>query len=348
MRRPLAAMLVLALSACGARDAAAPAVALSAARFAAADPLTHAAIGFSVDTPARAAIAARQGVGVTILYAGAPPKNGPLSAALAREGIAIVDASVSGVLGAWECHRTYTVAPPPKSYGYNSYCQADYDPQMNSSAAVLAAVRRILAGDAHRGDVVGYWVLDDWPWWDSGSAHALLQAVHAEIAAAAPAKPAICGFAGTVERPKLVGWFAGTAANFSPQACDWVGWYNYSPFGLTKPSSGDGLDWSMKALLPAMARSLEKYGWRNAQTPLVGIGQAWSGRYGGDDYQPGLSESQMRTQAAAFCRFGARAISWYAWDDSGFGAQTQTPEDSAAISSGVTASVAACRSIWER
>jgi hypothetical protein len=102
----------------------------------------------------------------------------------------------------------------------------------------------------------------------------------------------------------------------------------------------------MKALLPAMAHSLERYGWHIKHTPLLGIGQAWSGRFGARDYQPGLSVTQMEQQARGFCAFGADSISWYAWDDSGFVAQTQTPNNSAVIASGIAAGINACKSIW--
>jgi hypothetical protein len=104
----------------------------------------------------------------------------------------------------------------------------------------------------------------------------------------------------------------------------------------------------MKALLPAMGRSLAKYGWSLARAPLLGIGQAWSGRYAKQSYQPGLSTEQMRTQAGGFCAFGATSIAWYAWDDSGFDRDTQTPENSAAISNGIAAGIDACNQRWRQ
>jgi hypothetical protein len=102
----------------------------------------------------------------------------------------------------------------------------------------------------------------------------------------------------------------------------------------------------MKALLPAMAHSLEKRGWNPHQTPLYGIGQAWAGSYDKRYYQPGLTRGEMLAQARAFCAFGATYIGWYAWDDSEDNSKTQTPNNSTAISNGIAAGIDACRKIW--
>jgi hypothetical protein len=306
----------------------------------------HAIVGFSVDTPQRAAHAAAEGVTATILYSGSPAPNGALAQALQKNGISVVDGLVSGYLYYWECHRTHTVAPPPKSYGYNSYCSTDEDPHFSSDAAVLRAVERLLARDARRPYVVGYWVLDDWPWWDSGSAHQLLQEVHALIAAKTPGKPAICGFGAGIGGGDHWSWDPGTAENYSNAGCDVVGWYVYSPFDRKRPSLGTRLNWSMTGLLPAMARSLSKYGWQIANTPLYGIGQAWAGSYDRRYYQPGLTVSEMEEQAAGFCGFGARYVGWYAWDDSEDDARTQTPNNSPTIAAGIAAGISACKRIW--
>ncbi len=308
---------------------------------------THAIIGFSVDTPKRAAIAAGERINTTILYDGAPPPGSPLAKALKAHGISVVDATISGLLFLWECHRTHTVKPPPSSYSYNPYCKTDEDPKIDSKRVVLQRVAELLARDAKLPYVVGHWVLDDWAWWDPGSARALLQAVHALLVKDAPGLPAICGFGAGVARPGKVDWDPGTAANYSNGGCDVVGWYNYSPFGRRHPSNGKRLDWTMNALLPAMQRSLEKKGWQIARTPLYGIGQAWGGSYEKRYYQPGLTRSEMLEQAKAFCDFGATYVGWYAWDDSGFESRTQTPNNSPAIANGIAAGIDACRHVWK-
>ena len=307
----------------------------------------HAIIGFSVDTPERAATAARQGITTTILYGGSPAPRTPLERALAAKGISVVDAGISGILFYWECHRTHTVKPPPRSYGHNSYCRTDEDPKIDSPKVVLRDVDAILQRDAKRPYVVGYWVLDDWAWWDPGSAHELLQKVHAEIERVTPGRPAICGFGAGVARPGKVDWDPGTGANYSNGGCDIVGWYNYSPFGRRHPSLGKQLDWSMTALLPAMAKTLKKLGWDMAHTPLYGIGQAWGGSYGKRFYQPGLTREEMLAQAKAFCEFGASYIGWYAWDDSGFNSRTETPNNSLAVFAGIVDGIKACKAVWK-
>ncbi len=307
---------------------------------------THAVIGFSVNTPQRAATAAREGIDTTILYGGAPARHGALEDALRAHSIAVVDAGISDLLFYWECHRTHTIKPPPSSYVYNHYCRTDEDPRVKNAAVVLRDVSSLLARDAARSYVAAYWVLDDWPGWDPGSARELLAKIHAAIAAKTPGRPAICGFGAGVAKPGKIDWDPGTAANYSNGGCDVVGWYNYSPFGRRKPSLGKSLDWSMKALLPAMAHSLEKRGWSIAATPLYGIGQAWGGSYEKRYYQPGLTRSEMLEQAKAFCSFGASYIGWYAWDDSGFESRTQTPNNSKTIAAGIAAGIGACRRIW--
>ncbi len=306
----------------------------------------HAIIGFSVDTPKRATTAGAQGIDTTILYGGSPAPGSALQRALATRGISVIDGSISGLLFYWECHRTHTTKPPPSSYGYNPYCRTDENPRIRSEPIVLREAARILAHDAKRPYVVGYWVLDDWAWWDYGSGRNLLRKVHAEIAAQTPGLPAICGFGAGIAKPGKVEWDPGTAANYSNGGCDVVGWYNYSPFGRRHPSNGKRLDWSMTALLPAMARSLEKRGWHLAKTPLYGIGQAWGGSYARRFYQPGLTRGEMRKQATAFCEYGARYVGWYAWDDSGFESRTETPNDSAAVRAGIADGIRACRAIW--
>ena len=307
---------------------------------------SHAIIGFSVDTPKRAAKAASEGVDTTILYDGSPAPKSALEKALKAHSIGVVDAGISGILFDWECHRTHTVKPPPSSYSQNYYCRTDEDPHIKNEAVVLRDVTTVLERDADRKYVVAYWVLDDWPGWDPGSARELLAKIHALIVAQTPGRPAICGFGAGVAKPGRVNWDPGTAANYSNGGCDIIGWYNYSPFGRHHPSLGKKLDWTMKALLPAMARSLEKKGWEIAKTPLYGIGQAWSGPYDKRHYQPGLTREEMLQQAKAFCDFGADYIGWYAWDDSGDEAGTQTPNNSPVIAAGLAAGTKACREVW--
>jgi hypothetical protein len=336
------------LCACGARQNALPAFSTAGAdaqTAALANGLNHAIVGFTVDTPARAADAASVGINATILYQDSPTPDSALAKALQRNGIAEIDGSISSELQYWECHRTHTVKPPPG--GRNDYCHNDEKPQVDSQAVVLKFVSLELERDAKRPYVRGLWVLDDWPYWDYGSARSLLQKIHALARAKDPHDPAICGFAATLARAGRVAWQSGLAKNYSNAGCDMVGWYVYSPFGRKKPTNGDRLDWSMQSLLPAMGDSLAKEGWTLAGAPLLGIGQAWSGRYGAGYYQPGLSRKQMLDQARGFCSYGATAIAWWAWDDGAYRPKTKTPEDSRVIDDGIGQGIGACRSLWK-
>ncbi|HEY1682703.1 MAG TPA: hypothetical protein VGF98_13745 [Candidatus Tumulicola sp.] len=309
-----------------------------------ANALGHAIVGFLVDTPQRAVLAASQGIDATILYGNSPPPNSALAKALQAHGISEIDGEISSELQYWECHRTHTVAPPPG--GRNDYCHNDYKPQIDSERVVLHDVSIELDKDATRPYVRGFWVLDDWPYWDYGSAHGLLQKIHTLIAAKAPHEPAICGFGAELARPGRLNWEPGLAKNYSNDGCDMVGWYIYAPFGRRKPSNGQDLDWSMQSLLPAMRDSLAKHGWSLDRAPLLGIGPAWSGRYGERYYQPGLSRKQMQTQASAFCTFGATSISWWAWDDGAYKPKTKTPETSKTIAAGIADGIQACKNVW--
>jgi hypothetical protein len=306
--------------------------------------LTHAIVGFLVDTPQRAALAASQGIDATILYGNSPPPNSALAKALQAHGIVEIDGEVSSELQYWECHRTHTVAPPPG--GRNDYCHDDYKPRIDSERVVLHDVSIELDKDATRSYVRAFWVLDDWPYWDYGSARGLLQKIHALIAAKAPHEPAICGFGAELARPGKINWERGLADNYSNGGCDMVGWYVYAPFGRLKPSNGQDLDWSMQSLLPAMRDSLARHGWSLDRAPLLGIGPAWAGRYGERYYQPGLSRKQMETQASAFCTFGATSISWWAWDDGAYKPKTKTPETSKTIAAGIAGGIQACKNVW--
>jgi hypothetical protein len=300
----------------------------------------HMVVAFSASKPAQVAQAAAAGITTDILYGGPPPSGGKVAKALAAAHMTVIDARLSGVLYDWECHRTHTVAPPPRGER-NTYCRKDWDPAMDSPEAVLAAIRVYLEEDASNPLVSGYWVLDDWVWWDGGSARNLLQSVRAEIEEVTPAYPAICGFGGAVQRAGAPeGFDPATAANFSPAGCSMVGLYNYAE-PTRKPSSGEELDWSMHMLLVEEMEDLADNGWAEPQTPMLGIDQAWSGRFAGR-YEPGLSATQILTQAEAFCAAGASSIGWYAWADSGFTHKTQTPDDSSEIRGGIEQGIKAC------
>jgi len=302
----------------------------------------HLVVGFNATSPALVSSAAAVGVTTDVLYAGAPATSSSLGRALLSAHMGVVDASISTDLFFWECHRTHTVALPPAGER-NFYCRRDAEPTF-TTAKLLSTVATALRADAVNPLVTGYWVLDDWASWDGGSARAVLQDIHGEIAAATPGLPAICGFGAAITAPGTAGWDASTGQNYSPQGCDMVGFYNYADAGR-RASSGAGLDWSMRTLLPAMEGTLSSLGWSPTVSPLLGIGQAWSGRYAGG-YEPGLSVAQIVAEAGAFCAGGATSIAWYGWTSGDFRRKTATPADSATIDAGITQAIATCRLAW--
>lgn len=334
----LAAALVLAAAALVLRCAAASAgVPASATRFVA---------GFEVSTPARVANATAVGVTDDIEYNGPPRASSKLAEALTAAHMSVIDARISDELGAWECHRTHTVAPPPPEEE-NWFCKSDEEPSVNSPAVVLEAVRKIVREDAANPLVSGYWVLDDWPQWDGGSARALLKEIHAVIDEVTPALPAICGFGGTILPVGQTGGFElATAKNYSKAGCDMVGLYDYSE-PRPKPSDGAELEWTIQRLLDEQQKDLKRMGWSESTAPMLGIGQAWSGRYGKHriEYEPGLSSEQILQETRAFCQAGASAIGWWSWGDSQYVHKTLTPNSSSVIQAGIEQGIAACREL---
>ena len=300
-------------------------------------------VGFGANTPARVAKAASLGIDTDILYEGAPSPASRLGKALQAAHMTVIDARISTELFFWECHRTHTVAPPPEGER-NTYCSRDDEPSVDSSA-VLATVGEYVRQDAANPLVGGYWVLDDWAPWDGGSGRELLVEVRGEIEAATPAYPTICGFGGSIEKSGEAGGFAaGIAGNYSAAACSIVGLYNYTGSTAAR-SNGAGYEWDMRLLLAEEQEALAQAGWSEALSPLLGIGQAWSGKSGKREYQPGLSAAQMLEQANAFCEAGASSLGWYAWSDSHFVAGTKTPVNSQAIREGIAQGIAACPAV---
>ncbi len=308
--------------------------------------LKSATIGFSIDSVARVDNAAGLGVNTVMRYGTAFTPSDPVGAEMLAKGMHEIDAGFASELYYYECHRTHTVAPPPAGT-QNFYCPIDEMPSINSEAALLTAIDAKLQADAHNPLVVGYWVLDDWAPWDSGSAKIVLQHIHDHIGQYTPYNPAICGFGFTVTIPTVTMWQPGPARNFSSGGCDMVGLYAYVDTHAG-PTDGSQFDFSMRSELPSAFKALQQQGWNMQNTPLIGIGQAFAGPYAGTRYEPGLTAAQIATQAQAFCKAGAVSVAWYSWDDSGYGSQTATPMTSTQVQQGIVNGIAACQSVWHK
>ena len=294
-------------------------------------------VGFTIERKGRVKKAAMVGIKDDILYGS---RSAKLEQYLAAAGIGVIDGRLSSDLFYWECHRTHTVVPPPE--GRHPYCETDRKPSFDSTAAVLAAVEAQVREDAADPLVHGYWVLDDWPPWDGGSARTLLQEIHAVIERLTPGYPAICGMGGTIGKFGETERFEHShAENFTPAGCSIVGLYNYASW-KRHPPEGSELDWRMQILLAEQTEALQENGWNVQETPLLGIGQAFSGPFGEEEIVPGLTAQEMREEAQAFCAAGATSLGWYAWGDSEFVKATRTPYSSTIIRQGITQSLSDC------
>jgi len=303
----------------------------------------HAFGGFTIDTPNEANNAAGDGVSETQMYWLPASTSSALGQTLQSLRMHEVDSYLMDLLYEYECHRSYTVphAGPP--------CPVDY-PSMASQSVLLSLVQSHLQQVAGNTLVNAYWVLDDWPAWDYGSAKTLLQKIHTLIQQYTPNRPAICGFGAGFGYQHDDYWYDGEAANFSPQGCDLVGLYIYAvsePIQVNPPSNA--FDWSMPTILPKIFTSLSRRGWSISREPMIGIGQAFGGTRAGTKNESVTPNPQnMTTQALSFCQHGASDVFFYGWDMGTDFSNPQTPMTNSGIQQGVQQGIAACRSYWSR
>ncbi len=231
--------------------------------------LTHETLGFSVDSVARVDNAASLGVTTAVAYGTPFTPSDPVGAEMLAKGMHEVDAGLASQLFYYECHRTHTVALPPNGTP-NVYCPIDEVPSVDSEAALLAAIDVKLQADAHNPLIIGYWVLDDWALWDSGSAKIVLQHIRTHIRHYTPFYPAICGIGVAVTQSTENLWEPHIALNYSNAGCDMIGVYSYVNSYAT-PTASAQFDFSMKPGLAAAFTSLQQQGWNIQNTPLIGI-----------------------------------------------------------------------------
>jgi hypothetical protein len=308
---------------------------------------THILGGFSIATTESATKAASDGVQVVFKYGNPPSESAPLGQKLQSLQMKIVDGFISGYLYYYECHRTKELMP--SLLGPGQYCHDDRYPYLTDENALLATIATHLKQVQNNHLIIGFWVLDDWVQWDAGSARQILIKIHHLIQQYTPGRPAICGFGGSIGLNHLYGWDDWIADNFSPQGCDSVGFYIYTPsLPYTIPVvSADAYNWSMSGVLPSMFASLRRRGWDITKEPLIGIGQAFGGpKAHTDRYWVTPTAKDIETQSTSFCEHGATGLTFYAWDDSGFGPTTHTPMNSPEIETGIRDGISACKQYW--
>lgn len=308
---------------------------------------THIFGGFEIDTPEKASKAATDGIQVGFEYGQPPSEDDKLGQKLQSLHMKVVDGYIWALIYYYECHRTKTVKPPPS--GKEQYCQDDTRPDLTDENAVLTEVAAHLKQVKDNHLIIGYWVLDDWVSWDTGSARQLLIKIHNLIQQYTPGRPAICGFGADIWLNQEYGWDDWVADNFSSQGCDRVGLYIYTSTvtNTARIPSHAKFNWSMVGVLPAIFASLKQRGWSITKEPFIGIGQAFGGAIAHtEDYWITPNATDIETQSRSFCEHGATGLTFYAWNNSGYGPTTQTPINSPEIETGIRNGIAACRQYW--
>jgi len=226
---------------------------------------------------------------------------------------------------------------------------------LDEKQRVVNEIKAHLAKYGQDPNLVGYWVLDDYP---GGDVRDLLKQIHAAImdsnASLHDQRPAICGFGAQFGYSGGPHWgepapnehvFPQGAINFDADACDMIGIYAY---GVGAVQNARLIDWSMKQLLPRMLTILRQHGWDPARSPLIGMPQTFA--YTDPEYPTPwvLPRSQdVTAQTWAYCRAGAVAILAYSWDDGFKGAKVEL-YNSKALQNGLNDGVTKCRALWRR
>jgi hypothetical protein len=220
---------------------------------------------------------------------------------------------------------------------------------------IESAVSAHLAATANDPSIVGYWVLDDYPY---GSILPTLQAIHTLIAQANATavfpRPAVCGFGGNLDwkvSSTQTTWyyddtyFKWSLQNYAPNACDVVDLY---PYGSSTWNSSSAVDWSMSRVLPAWKQLLAAKGWTSA-SPIIAAPQTFY--YGWDPTRTTAqwvepNASTIQTQTSAYCQAGAQAIIPYAWNDGKGGTAAEELYNMPTWQTGLTNGLATCKTVW--
>jgi chitodextrinase len=268
---------------------------------------THFVSVFSVDSSSSLDKVASLGIGGILNYGSTYTGTDAYSKQLASRNMTIIDALP------W----TYL-----RQYGQKTLTEAQ----------MLTNLTNHLKAVQNNSLIIGYWVLDDWNY-GTGSAKTALQEVTSLIHQYTPGRPSICGFGGGLNSNGKGGGFqSGALNNFSPQGCDMV-----APYIYADNNSHGTYDWALTTVLPGMFSDLKAKGWNQAQTPLIGVPDA----FGGGTW-PVPNGTQVEAQAKAYCQNGAVGIIYYAYNES----NGVDISNNSSIQQGVKAGTADCQSIW--
>jgi hypothetical protein len=185
-------------------------------------------------------------------------------------------------------------------------------------AVIQGQVDTRLRWGEHNPNIVGYWVLDDYPYGDVSDA---LRGIHSAVALSnarsGASRVLVCGVGGLLDLRLTAGgplvqsrrYTIDALVNVVPDACDVVAPYFYAVGPVNDPSL---VDWAMSDLMPWFMAELKARGFD--QPPLLPIVQAFStptdaGKLVYIEPRP----ADMAAQASAYCSRGAIALLYFAW-----------------------------------
>ncbi len=307
--------------------------------------------GFQINTVAKANNAAALGIKYAINYALPPDESSSLGQAFKSLGISVIDSAPMDYLTQYECHKLRVTEPPSYWQGL-LFCDRDY-PYLPTEDSVLANLEAHLKSTQSNALIKGFWVLDDWPAKDPGTAKSLLERMHNLIARYRPGLPAICGFGGSIGLTSMDasgGYKETLYDNFTATGCDTVAFYIY-PRYITDSDplpNLDLIDWSLANTLPGRFAALAARGWDKQKTPLIGVPQGYSRHDGPNVFRFPPRQQDLTNQIVGYCRQGAIGIAPYAWLDStdlNWDPVTLSPMNSLVIANGIKVGLSSCRTI---
>lgn len=231
-------------------------------------------------------------------------------AALATNGVAYID------LGLWtlihtHCSKSTSAQTPPAC----AFSESD-------EQEILLAARRHIDEVKENRNLVGFWVLDDYPGGDiSKLLRSIRKLVHEAAASAGRDLPTICGVQGALAVKKSANaafsfdrrWVDRGMANISPAACDFVAPYAY---GATPQASPEYIDWSLRDVIPYTIGLLQQKGFRTSSVviPIIqAFGSCERRRSPRDSCFPAPRPADILVEAKAWTDAGAVAMMFFTW-----------------------------------
>lgn len=187
----------------------------------------------------------------------------------------------------------------------------------NDERSIIDSVKRRLNAVENEPDIVGYWILGDYPWANISST---LATIHSMVAQAnrktGMRKPTVCGIGGSLDRRTAVDSafkpnrrdIELSLSNVTPNACDIVAPYFY---GVAAADDPTWVDWTMANLLPWFIGRLRQRGFDHPI--LLPVLQAFSSKTGSGTYYVKPNSEDIVEQARAYCKLGTIALLFFTW-----------------------------------